>query len=355
MSSDRFARFLRKKSLVIVFLTLILFVSIPLASSVGFRRIALQDFWRLVLGLKASDLDTIALWLRLRRVLVGILVGGLLGGAGVIAQAVYRNPLASPFTLGISHAAALGVAVALITGYAGRSYQSFVTVSRPYVLPAMAFTFSLLQSLIILLLAYRAGLTPHALVLSSIALSFLYQSILSLIQYLVLNELQLATIVFWTFGDLSRPGDEELLILTVGFILIISAYMIIHVDLDIIVLGDDISISSGVNPRKFRFVATVIASLGAALATSFVGVLAFLCLLSPHIARGLVGGSHKYLLPTSILTGSLLVVVADTVSRIILYPLTLPVGVTLSMMGVPLLIYMLLRGVRNGGYKSSWS
>ncbi|MEM2009645.1 MAG: iron ABC transporter permease [Thermosphaera sp.] len=348
------SKFLRRKLIILATLLFILVLLIPLASSIGFGGMAFLDFWRLVLGLEVAELDRVVLWLRLRRVLVGVLVGGLLGGAGVIAQAVYRNPLASPFTLGISHAAALGVAIALITGYAGRSYPLFYIVSRPYILPVMAFIFSLIQSLIVLLLAFRVGLTPNALVLSSIALSFLYQSLLSLIQYLVLNELQLATIVFWSFGDLSRPGDIELLILIIGSIPIILAYMLIHVDLDIILLGDDLAISSGINPRTFRLVATITASLGASLATSFVGVLAFLCLLSPHIARGLVGGSHKYLMPASIITGSILVVVADLFSRILLYPITLPVGITLSMMGAPLLI-ILLRGTRYGGHKDTWS
>ena len=227
-------------------------------------------------------------------------------------------------------------------------------MSRPYLLPAMAFIFALMQSLLVLFLAYRAGLSPYALVLSSIALSFLYQSILALLQYLVLNELQVATIVFWMFGDLSRAGDTELLILAACFIPIVSAYMLMHLDLDLVTLGDDYSMASGINPRRFKLIASIVASLGASIATSFVGVLAFLCLLAPHIARGLIGSSHKYLMPASILTGSILLVAADTLSRIIIHPLTLPVGITLSFMGAPLLLFMLIRGVNLGGYKSSW-
>ncbi|MEM4490515.1 MAG: iron ABC transporter permease, partial [Desulfurococcaceae archaeon] len=342
-----------RRSFIIIVLTLGLLFLIPVASSIGLRNVTFLDALKILLGVNSTEVDSITLWLRLRRVLVGVIVGGLLGGSGVIAQAVYRNPLASPFTLGISQAAALGVAVALLFGYAGRFYPFFYSISRPYLLPVMAFVFALLQSMLVLSLAYKAGLSPHALVLSSIALSFLYQSILALLQYLVLNELQVATIVFWTFGDLSRPGDMELLILAIGFIPMLIAYMFIHIDLDLVSLGDDLSLASGINPRRFRLVAMIIASLGTSLATSFVGVLAFLCLLAPHIARGVVGASHKYLLPASILIGSILTVLADTLSRNILYPLTLPVGITLSFMGAPLLIYMLIRGISYGGYKSS--
>ncbi len=343
----------KRRSFIIIVLTLGLLFLIPVASSIGLRNVTFLDALKILLGVNSTEVDSITLWLRLRRVLVGVIVGGLLGGSGVIAQAVYRNPLASPFTLGISQAAALGVAVALLFGYAGRFYPFFYNISRPYLLPVMAFVFALLQSMLVLSLAYKAGLSPHALVLSSIALSFLYQSILALLQYLVLNELQVATIVFWTFGDLSRPGDMELLILAIGFIPMLIAYMFIHIDLDLVSLGDDLSLASGINPRRFRLVAMIIASLGTSLATSFVGVLAFLCLLAPHIARGVVGASHKYLLPASILIGSILTVLADTLSRNILYPLTLPVGITLSFMGAPLLIYMLIRGISYGGYKSS--
>ncbi|MEM0002367.1 MAG: iron ABC transporter permease [Desulfurococcaceae archaeon] len=353
MSEEYSLNIFKRRSFIIIVLTLGLLFLIPVASSIGLRNVTFLDALKILLGVNSTEVDSITLWLRLRRVLVGVIVGGLLGGSGVIAQAVYRNPLASPFTLGISQAAALGVAVALLFGYAGRFYPFFYNISRPYLLPVMAFVFALLQSMLVLSLAYKAGLSPHALVLSSIALSFLYQSILALLQYLVLNELQVATIVFWTFGDLSRPGDMELLILAIGFIPMLIAYMFIHIDLDLVSLGDDLSLASGINPRRFRLVAMIIASLGTSLATSFVGVLAFLCLLAPHIARGVVGASHKYLLPASILIGSILTVLADTLSRNILYPLTLPVGITLSFMGAPLLIYMLIRGISYGGYKSS--
>ncbi|MEM4583285.1 MAG: iron ABC transporter permease [Desulfurococcaceae archaeon] len=353
MSEEYSLNIFKRRSFIIIVLTLGLLFLIPVASSIGLRNVTFLDALKILVGVNSTEVDSITLWLRLRRVLVGVIVGGLLGGSGVIAQAVYRNPLASPFTLGISQAAALGVAVALLFGYAGRFYPFFYSISRPYLLPVMAFVFALLQSMLVLSLAYKAGLSPHALVLSSIALSFLYQSILALLQYLVLNELQVATIVFWTFGDLSRPGDMELLILAIGFIPMLIAYMFIHIDLDLVSLGDDLSLASGINPRRFRLVAMIIASLGTSLATSFVGVLAFLCLLAPHIARGVVGASHKYLLPASILIGSILTVLADTLSRNILYPLTLPVGITLSFMGAPLLIYMLIRGISYGGYKSS--
>ncbi|MEM3980905.1 MAG: iron chelate uptake ABC transporter family permease subunit [Ignisphaera sp.] len=202
-----------------------------MASSIGLYRVTFLDVVRVSLGHKLPEDEYIALWLRMRRTFVGIIVGALLAGGGVVSQAVFKNPLASPFTLGISHAAALGVAVSLTIGYGGRFYTWFTAISNPYILPFSAFIFASIQSILVLFLAYRAGLSPYALVLSSIAMSFIYQSILAILQYLVLNELQIATIVFWMFGDLSRVGNLELLILAVGFIPITLLYMFMHLDI----------------------------------------------------------------------------------------------------------------------------
>ncbi|MEM0066621.1 MAG: iron ABC transporter permease [Sulfolobales archaeon] len=331
---------------VIVSLALALLLLIPITSSLGLYRVTFLDVLRLVLGHPLASDELVVVWLRLRRALVGVIVGALLGGAGAIAQSTFRNPLASPFTLGISQAAALGVAIALITGYGGVVTQWFIAFAKPYVLPLAAFSLAFTQAILVLLLAYRAGLSPYALVLSSLALSFVYQAVLALLQYLVLNELQIATIVFWMFGDLSRAGNAELLVLFLGSVPIVVAYVLMHLDLDLLSLGDEIAYSSGVNPKKSRFIATAVAALGSALATSFVGVLAFLCLVAPHVARAMVGGSHRYLLPASMLVGSILTLLSDAVARTILSPRVLPVGVVLSFIGAPLLITMLFRGAK---------
>lgn len=285
------------------------------------------------------------LMLRLKRALAAVAVGAILGAGGTSMQAVLRNPMASPFTLGISHAAALGVAVSLLLGVSGTTSYRVITVhNSPYLLPLFAFIFSLLQVAVILALSYRAGLTERAIILAAIAISFFYQALLSLFQYLFLNELQVAMIVFWTFGDLGRI-DWTGLKITVGAAVLLSIYcMARSFDLDLISLSDDVAHSSGVNPKRLRLEATIMTALGASVATSFAGVLAFLCLVAPHVARLVVGGAHRYLLPASMLTGSLLVLVADTLGRVILSPVVLPVGIVLSLVGAPLLVYLLLRG-----------
>lgn len=337
-------RVFSSRALVVLVLVLLLLLLIPIASSLGLYRITFLDVFRLLVGGELPRDEAAVLWIRLRRVLAGAVIGAVLGGAGAVAQAVFRNPLASPFTLGISQAAALGVAITLIVGCSGKTAYWFFTVSRPYLLPLAAFVLAFVQAALVLSLAYRLGLSPYALILSSVALASVYQAVLALLQYLVLNELQIATIVFWTFGDLGRIGNTELTIIAIGSIPVLALYTVFSLDLDILALGDEMSYASGVNPRSARLKATSLAALGTSLVTSFAGVLAFLCLVSPHIARHIVGGSHRHLVPTSALLGSILLVLSDTVSRVALSPRVLPVGVVLSFLGAPVLISMLFRG-----------
>ncbi|MEM1608578.1 MAG: iron ABC transporter permease, partial [Ignisphaera sp.] len=215
--------------------------------------------------------------------------------------------------------------------------------SNPYIIPIFAFVFALIQTAIVLLLAYKAGLSERALVLAAIAMNFFYQALLSLIQYLKLNELQIALIVFWSFGDVGRVGWEELKILFISAFALSIYFIARSLDFDLMSLGDDVAYASGVNAKRVRLETSVVAALGASIVTAFSGVIAFLCLVSPHIARLVVGNSHRYLVPQSMLVAAILLVAADSIGRFILSPVTLPVGITLSLIGSPLLIYLLLR------------
>ena len=335
----------RQRLLFLLVLLVLLLILVPLSVSMGVIKASFMDVIKLMFndGSVPPEIEAI-LMLRLKRALAAVAIGAILGAGGASMQAVLRNPMASPFTLGISHAAALGVAVSLLLGVSGTTSYRVITVHSPYLLPLFAFIFSLLQVAVILALSYRAGLTERAIILAAIAISFFYQALLSLFQYLFLNELQVAMVVFWAFGDLGRI-DWTGLKITIGAAVLLSIYyMARSFDLDLISLSDDVAHSSGVNPKRLRLEATIMTALGASVATSFAGVLAFLCLVAPHVARLVVGGAHRYLLPASMLTGSLLVLVADTLGRVILSPVVLPVGIVLSLVGAPLLVYLLIRG-----------
>ncbi|WP_052883769.1 FecCD family ABC transporter permease [Infirmifilum uzonense] len=327
-------------------LSILLIFSIPIAVAFG-TVYKPWDVLSYLFGNSQTDAGLVVA-LRFRRVIAAVIVGALIGGSSMLAQASFRNPLASPFTLGISHAAALGVAVSLLLQVGGLGGAWIISFTRPFFVAFFAFIFAAFQVVLILLLSWWAGLDTRALVLASIAVSFTYQAILYFMQYLVLDEVQLATVIFWTFGDLGKVGWSELTILLVGFPLFAAMYIALHKDLDLIVFGDELAKASGVEPRKMRLTAVIISALGTALATAFVGVLAFLCLLSSHVTRMIVGGRHKFQIPGAMLTGALLLTWSDLLSRTLLAPLVLPVGILLSFIGGPLLVFLLFRVNRSG-------
>ena len=337
-------RIFRARKAFILASVAILLLTIPFSLSVGAHNVTYLDVLKLLFQGNSLPPDLTSIFLiRLRRVLAGILIGFILGASGTAMQSVLRNPMASPFTLGISSAAALGVAIALLTGSGGSVRGWILSYSNPYIIPIFAFTFALIQTAIVLLLAYKAGLSERALVLAAIAMNFFYQALLSLIQYLKLNELQIALIVFWSFGDVGRVGWEELKMLFISAFVLSIYFIVRSLDFDLMSLGDDVAYASGVNAKRIRLETSVVAALGASIVTAFSGVIAFLCLVSPHIARLVVGNSHRYLIPQSMLVAAILLVVADAVGRFVLSPVTLPIGITLSLIGSPLLIYLLLR------------
>lgn len=338
-----------KKQIILISLIFITFLLIPLSISLGWYKASLLDILCTLFMPNNSDISTVVWDLRLRRVLAAIVIGAILGGSGTAIQASMRNPLASPFTFGLSSAASLGVAVALLILQVGAIQRFQIYVYSPFIVSIFAFAFSLIQVLIILLLAYKAGLNAGALVLSSIAISFAYQAILFLLQYLYLNEILVSTVVFWTFGDLGRIAWPEFNLVTLLSIIVVFPYFLYRsIDYDLILSGDELAKSSGVRPERIRLETTIIAALGTALATSFVGVIGFVCLIAPHAARLLVGGGHRYLMPTSMILGSLILTISDTIGRIIIAPTIIPVGIMTSLVGVPLLVYLLVRGGKHG-------
>ncbi|MEM0341898.1 MAG: iron ABC transporter permease [Desulfurococcus sp.] len=323
--------------------TILVFI-LPFSLSVGSYNVTYLDILKLLIGYSNLPPDATSILLtRLRRALASILIGFTLGASGTAMQSVLRNPMASPFTLGISSASALGVAVVLLLGLGGSVRGVILAYSNPYIIPIFALAFALIQTVIVLLLAYRAGLSEKALILAAIAMNFFYQALLSLIQYLKLNELQVALIVFWSFGDVGRVGWVELKIIAVAASALSIYFIARALDFDLMGLGDDVAYASGVNAKRVRLEASMVAAIGASIVTAFSGVIAFLCLVSPHIARLVVGNNHRYLIPESMIVAAILLIAADSIGRFILSPITLPVGITLSLIGSPLLVCLLLK------------
>jgi iron complex transport system permease protein len=276
--------------------------------------------------------------LRLHRVLTSIVAGMGLGIAGAVMQGILKNPLASPFTLGISSAASFGAALAIVFG-AG-------IVAGKWLIIGNAFIFSLLSAFAVYSLAKYRGTSPQTMILAGIAILYLFSAMTSMLQYVGKSE-QVHSVVFWTMGSLGRSSWEALG--SMGTILLISLpYLVIKSwDLNSLGAGDETAQSLGVNVEQTRLVYMMLASLVTSAIISFTGTIGFIDLVAPHITRMIIGGDHRFLLPGSALVGAVLLLGADTLSRTILAPMVVPVGIMTSFLGVPFFVYLLMRRQRD--------
>jgi len=285
-------------------------------------------------GSAAPEVGVVVTRIRMPRVVAAIICGWGLSLSGLCLQSLLKNPLSSPSTLGISQGAAFGAAAAIV-----------LTGARVFMITAFAFGGAMSATVIILILSGLKRLSTEAVILSGVALSSLFVSATILIQYLS-TDTQLAMVVFWTFGDVARSGWGQIGILT-GMVLPATLYlMFIRWDLNALASGEETAKGLGVRVERLRITGMVTVSLVAALATAFHGVIAFVGLIAPHMARRLVGDDHSLLIPFSGVIGGLLLLSADTLGRLIIGSGALPVGVITSFLGAPMFLYLLIRGYK---------
>ena len=293
-----------------------------------------------------SQMARTIIWnIRAPRVLTAILVGAGLAVAGAALQSLLRNPLASPYTLGISNAAAFGAAFSVVILGAGSTgaADSGVVLTNPYITTASAFAWSLLAVMVIVMLGKYKNSSPVTLILTGIAMGSLFTAGYTVLQYFA-DQTQLSSIVFWTFGDVGRTSWVQLAVI-VGAVVPISLYFIYRGwSFRAMSSGDETARSLGVNPSRLRLAGTLLSGFVTALMVSFVGVIGFVGLVVPHIVRRCIGGEERYLVPAACLVGSLLLLGSDTAARTIVAPIVLPVGILTSFLGVPLFIYLVIRG-----------
>lgn len=321
-------------------LILLFFLSLYLGSF----QISLAEFYRaLIKG--EGEIAYIVRELRLNRAVGAVLTGASLGVAGAVMQNVLRNPLASPFTLGVSHGAVFGASLGIILFGYGKLHtigpQGF-TIFKAYPVALFAFMGASSVALVIYLLSFIKDLSSQAIILAGVAIGSLFSSATMLLQYFA-SDVQVAAIVYWTFGDLAKAGlrENKLILLSffVGFLFIFYHRW----KYNGILLGEEVAKSLGIDTKKFRLTTLIVASLLVAVPTSFLGIIGFIGLMAPHIVRLIVGGDYRLVIPYSALMGALLLLLADILARILLAPRTLPVGIVTSMAGAPLFLYLLFR------------
>ncbi|NYT01301.1 MAG: iron ABC transporter permease [Methanosarcinales archaeon] len=278
--------------------------------------------------------ETIVWGLRLHRILMAIVAGMGLAVAGAVMQGILKNPLASPFTLGIASAASFGAALAIVLG-AGFAGGEYLIIGN-------AFVFALLASLTVYGLARYKGITPETMILAGIAIMYIFSALTSFLQYVGRSE-QVHEVVFWMMGSLGRSSWEKVWIVTAVIGICLPYLLLKSWDINALGAGDETAKSLGVNVEKVRVISMILASLITASVICFTGTIGFIGLVSPHITRMAIGGDHRFLLPASALVGAVILLGADSIARTVLAPVILPVGIMTSFLGVPFFIYLFLR------------
>ncbi|ACI18505.1 FecCD family ABC transporter permease [Dictyoglomus thermophilum] len=326
----KYKEYTAKKFLFIFLLIFLIIVFSIVALNIGSSGVNLLDFVKLLIG-KGDDRLSLIVWqIRIPRVIGAILAGVGLGVAGCISQSVLRNPMASPFTLGISQGAALGVTLSVV----------LFRQTLPYLTSLFAFLGAMMTTLLIILISSKFKVTPEAMILTGVSLSSLFSALTTIIQYFA-DELKIATVVFWTFGDIGRVSLREIRIIFVVVVLGIFYFLLKRWDYNALESGAETAKSLGVNVERERIVSMLVTSLISAVITAGVGVIGFVGLISPHIVRRFVGNDYRFLIPASALFGGLLLLLADTLARTIISPIVLPVGAITSLLGAPFFLYLL--------------
>lgn len=335
---DNYRAIIRRRVGLLALLVGLIIASMLLDFTLGPSGLSLDVLGQTLLHPQSVDAGIrVIVWdIRMPYALMAIVVGLTLGLAGAEMQTILNNPLASPFTLGVSSAAAFGAALAIVLGIGipGIPAQWFIS--------ANAFIFALLAALLLDGITRWTQVATSGVVLFGIALVFTFNALVSMLQFIA-NEDTLQGLVFWTMGSIARASWEKLGILLLALVVIMPLSMLSSWKLTSLRLGEDRAISFGINVRRLRLTTLLRISILSALSVAFVGPIGFIGLVAPHIARMLFGEDHRFYLPGSALIGALVLSLASIVSKNLIDGVIIPVGIVTSLVGVPFFITIIVR------------
>ncbi len=319
---------MKKTTLFITTFTITLLIFLILGICLGSVKISISNIFNALIGTgskTAQNVVYIIRNLRLPRVLCAIFAGSALALGGLVFQSVFRNPMADSYILGVSSGASC------LIGFSTLLHLELGNVPS-----------ALLGSVGTTALLFSTNRKNHQkLLLSGIALNFLLSALTTLTIYL--GKQQMDSVIYWTMGSLSASSWTRVYILAVAGLLSFVLLMSQATAMDLLLLDDSTAVSSGLNLRKIRLILLFWASVLTALVVAFCGIIGFVGLMAPHFARLLVGPKHKNLIPVSTLLGANLLLLADILSRFIIAPSELPIGIITSVLGAPFFLALLWR------------
>lgn len=292
--------------------------------------------------------ELIVVGFRLPRIFLAILTGASLAVAGVVMQGLLRNPLVSPFTLGLSSAASFGAAIGIVIGPAilgtlalGIGNDAFIIV--------MAFLFGWLSMLLVYGISRARGTSQSTLILAGVVIGYLFQAGVMALKYLTNNE-KLRDIVVWLMGGMWGASWNAILILLPLCVVTFITLERMAWDLNVLAAGDDVAKNLGINVGRFRLFGLMVSTFAASCCLAFTGIIGFVGLMAPHICRMFIGNDHRYLIPCSALMGASILLISDTAARTIMSPVEIPVGIIMYITGGIFFLFLILRGSGRGLY-----
>jgi iron complex transport system permease protein len=295
-----------------------------------------KEIISLLLNGTPDKTKSLIIWqLRAPRIVIAALTGAALSTVGGAFQGILRNPLADPYILGVSAGAALGACVGIALQYATGYYLASY-------LPLFAFLgamFSLYLVYISSKISYSANST--GLLLAGVAITFLFSALITVL--LALSKRELHSMIFWLMGDLSTADWKKISLITLPVIIGCLLLFFSSLDLNALSLGEEEALHLGINTGKLRMRIFFIGSIIIATVVSFTGLIGFVGLIIPHIARLLIGPDHRVMLPASALLGAIFLILCDTLARMLISPSEIPIGAITALVGAPMFIYLLRR------------
>lgn len=338
-----------KKIAIILILLAIVFLFFVVSVFVGSGTLSFKEVFLAIFNKGSETARLIVRRIRFPRVIAALIAGGGLAVSGLVMQTVLKNPLASPTTLGVSNAAVFGANFAIIVVGAGAfhsTHGSWLSISNPYLVSTFSFLSAIIAAGSILLLARLKNLNASAIVLAGVAVSAIFQAGTTLIQYFA-SDTQVASAVYWAFGDLGRASYKTDLIMFIVVAVSTLFFFLKRWDFSAMSGGLAYAKTLGVNTRFMTIMSLLLASLITSVTVSFLGIIGFVGLTAPQFMKRIVGDDYRYLLPSSFLAGALLLLISDILGRLPIFGTSVPVGVVTSLIGGPVFLAILLRRKKN--------
>ena len=346
--TEGYLKYTYRKILFLVSMLVLLIVLIVVTLGLGDTSLSYSEIFSSIFNKGGAWKDDVVWDLRLPRISAAILAGCALGISGAVMQSILRNPLASPFTLGLSNASAFGAAIGILVLNGGiiiaGSSPAYPVINNPAIVTICAFVFSMAATGLIIVLSKFTSASPESLVLAGMAISAIFSAALAFTQYIA-DDVALSSIVFWQFGSLDKVNWDGLKIIFFVSLIGIIYFLWKRWDYNAMEAGEEVARGLGLNISRTRLMGLTVSAVITAVTVSYMGVIGFIGLAAPHIVKRVIGNDNRYLLIGSMLIGSIIMMISHIISHYA-FDKVIPVGIITSAIGGPLFLYVLIRGYK---------